>query len=186
MKRLQHTQLLPVVILISTVLGTGQETGKNAAPLQQFQEQVDAYVKLRKMVTDSLPKMKPTPSAQDLADRKKQLATNLAEARAGASQGIIFTPAVAAEFRKLGRQAMDGQRGARVRESLKSAEPVQGQVRVNQVYPSSVPLQSMPPTLLMTLPKMPMELEYTLVGWTLVLRDFEAGLIVDYLPEAIP
>jgi hypothetical protein len=38
----------------------------------------------------------------------------------------------------------------------------------------------------MGLPTLPMQLEYSLVGRTLVLRDYPSSLIVDFLPEAIP
>jgi hypothetical protein len=44
----------------------------------------------------------------------------------------------------------------------------------------------MPPTLLLRLPTLPDALKYLFVGRTLVLRDEEAGLIVDYLPNAMP
>ena len=114
------------------------------------------------------------------------LASSLAKARAEAGQGVIFNPNVAAEFRRLGRLALDGKDGARVNKSLERAEPVQVVLRVNQPYPPTAALQSMPPTFLMGLPKLPMELEYRLVGRTLLLRDVEANLIVDFLPEAIP
>jgi hypothetical protein len=183
---LRRVALLKYTVFATALWGQTQPNAKTSAPLQQFQENIDAYLKLRKMVADELPKLATTPSATDLAGRTKLLAANLARARAGARQGAIFTPPTAVEFRKLGKLAMGGGDGVRVRESLKNAEPVQGHVEVNQIYPSSVPLQSMPPTLLMNLPKLPMELQYSLVGKTLVLRDSEAGLIVDFLPEAIP
>ncbi len=74
----------------------------------------------------------------------------------------------------------------RIRRSLAAAEPVQMEARVNEVYPHHVPLQTMPPTLLLSLPKLPKELDYRLIGHSLVLRDAEANLIVDILPNAIP
>jgi C-terminal processing protease CtpA/Prc len=184
MPRLTH--LLPLILFSAALPGPGQEAGKGATPLQEFQEHVDDYLKIRKMVTDSLPALKTTPSAKELSDRKTLLASTLAQARSGASQGTIFTPEVAAEFRRRCKLAMAGGNGVRVHQSLKNASPVQGTVRVNQVYPSSVPRQSMPPTLLMGLPTLPMQLEYSLVGRTLVLRDYPSSLIVDFLPEAIP
>ncbi|MCU1338157.1 MAG: hypothetical protein JWO19_3738 [Bryobacterales bacterium] len=173
-------------VLVLAVVGLSQDQSKKSAPSDQFQEQVAAYLKLRKMVADQLPKLKPTPSAQELADRQARLASSLAKARAGVMQGNIFTPEVATEFRRLAELALDGSDGARVHKSLKRSEPVKGTVGVNQAYPPAVPLQTMPPTLLMGLPKLPMELEYRLVGRTLILRDGEANLIIDFLPEAIP
>ena len=57
--------------------------------------------------------------------------------------------------------------------------------RVNDPYPHHVPLQSMPPSLLQSLPKLPKELDYRVVGRDSVLRDTEANLIVDFIPDAI-
>jgi hypothetical protein len=59
-------------------------------------------------------------------------------------------------------------------------------LRVNARYPKELPLQSTPPSILLNLPKLPPELEYRIVGHDLVLLDVKAGLIVDYLPRAIP
>jgi hypothetical protein len=46
-------------------------------------------------------------------------------------------------------------------------------------------LQSTPPTLLANLPRLPGELEYRIVGQTLVLYDVSSDLIADLLPNAI-
>jgi hypothetical protein len=60
------------------------------------------------------------------------------------------------------------------------------QLKVNRSYPVEVPLQTTPPSLLQNLPKLPPELEYRVVGKALVLRDVNANLIVDFLPNALP
>ena len=44
----------------------------------------------------------------------------------------------------------------------------------------------MPPSILLNLPALPHELDYRIVGRTLVLRDVGANLMVDYIPGAIP
>jgi len=46
-----------------------------------------------------------------------------------------------------------------------------------------LPLQSMPPSLLLNLPRLPKELEYRFVGRELVLREIPANLIVDAIPD---
>ena len=182
-----RTLWLPLVLPLLAVPISAQVQAKAPpSPLDQFQQHIGEYLKLRKSVADDLPKLKPTPSAEELAERKKLLTANLAKARVGAQPGLVFSPDVAAAFRRLGKEAMDGKDGHRVKKSLKNAAPVEGPVHVNEVYPPGVPLQSMPPTLLKVLPKLPKELEYRLVSRTLVLRDAEAGLIIDLLPEAIP
>jgi hypothetical protein len=69
--------------------------------------------------------------------------------------------------------------------SLEHAEPVEGQIKVNASYPP-VPLQSMPPSLLANLPRLPAGLDYRIVGRSLVLRDVQANLILDFIPKALP
>jgi hypothetical protein len=44
----------------------------------------------------------------------------------------------------------------------------------------------MPPDLLARLPRLPRGLEYRFVNHDLVLRDIDANLIIDVVPEAIP
>ena len=52
--------------------------------------------------------------------------------------------------------------------------------------PAAAQMATMPPSLLATLPRLPAALEYRVVGNTLVLRDVEAGLIIDFIPAAVP
>ena len=58
-----------------------------------------------------------------------------------------------------------------------------GGLQVNANYPDGLPLQSMPPSLLLNLPRLPKELEYRFVGRELILRDTQANLIVDVIPD---
>jgi hypothetical protein len=44
----------------------------------------------------------------------------------------------------------------------------------------------MPPTLLMSFPRVPAELEYRFIGSTLILRDVGENLIIDLIPNALP
>jgi TonB family protein len=48
------------------------------------------------------------------------------------------------------------------------------------------PLPTMPPDLLAALPRVPNRLEYRFMNDALVLRDIEANLIIDFVPQAIP
>jgi len=102
------------------------------------------------------------------------------------SERYFFAPEIAAEFRRLIGIAMKVPDTTHVQQSLKHAEPVRLKLRVNYSYPEGVPLQSMPSTLLMNLPKLPPELDYRVVGHDLVLRDTIGNLIVDLIPNAMP
>lgn len=154
--------------------------------IDDFEKRVNEYAAQHRTLAGELPKLKPTSSAEALADHERELAQRISSARQGAAEGDIFTPAIAAEFRRLLAITMQGHQGKRIRRSLKAAEPVQLALRVNEPYPHRIPLQSSPPSLLLNLPKLPKELEYRVVGHSLVLRDADANLIVDFIPDAIP
>lgn len=153
--------------------------------LDDFQKRVKDYAALHRKLDGEMPRLKASP-AEALDKHQHELAARIAAARQSAAQGNIFTPPIAAEFHELIAGALRGDRAMRIRRSLAAAEPVQMEARVNEVYPHHVPLQTMPPTLLLSLPKLPKELDYRLIGHSLVLRDAEANLIVDILPNAIP
>jgi hypothetical protein len=58
--------------------------------------------------------------------------------------------------------------------------------RVNADYPAGRSIAMMPPSLLAALPRLPPELRYGFVGRDLILWDPHAGLIVDFVANAIP
>ena len=151
--------------------------------VREFQKRVNAYVKLQKQLEVGLGKQKSTPSPEAIAARRQVLARKIRTARARAKVGDIFTPEVTEEFRRLIGITMNGKEGAQIRASLKSAEPVTVPLGVNDPYPTSVPLQSTPASLLLNLPQLPKELDYRVVGGKLILRDVEANLILDIIQE---
>jgi len=128
----------------------------------------------------------PTNSLEKIAAKQRELANKVRIARAGIPQGAIFTPPIAQFFRDQITSTLHGQNGAKIRASLRHAEPVKMDLQVNQSYPESLPLQSTPPSLLLNLPQLPDGLEYRLIDRELVLRDNEANIIVDYVPNAFP
>ncbi len=158
----------------------------HAAVLHDFDQRVAAYIKLHHAAEARLPKLKPTSSPEAIKRHESELGDRIRQLRSAARQGDIFTPAIAAEMHRLISITMGGVEAARIRESLKSAEPVHLALKVNDPYPPGVPLQSTPPTLLLNLPELPPELRYQVVSGALVLHDVAANLVVDFLPDAIP
>lgn len=152
--------------------------------VKEFQGRIDDYLAARKKQNVA---KKATDSPDKLAQEKQQTAEKTKEARPEAQQGDIFTPAVAAYFKQQIESTLRGPNGNKVRASLRHAEPLPNvQLKVNAKYPRNLPLQSTPPTLLMNLPPLPKELQYRIVGSTLVLYDMSSGLIVDFIPNAVP
>jgi hypothetical protein len=158
-----------------------------SAAVADFEHRVADYVKLHKTIRSRIHGLKPTNSPEEIARHEERLAHDIREARHGAVQGNIFTPEITAEFRRLIGLTMQGQEAGRIRESLKRAEPVRlPEIHIDRRYPEALPLQSTPPSLLLNLPQLPPELDYRVVGKALILRDVEANLIVDYIPNAVP
>ena len=155
----------------------------SAAVLQDFSARLDAYMKLRKPL---LEKLKPTNSPTAIVEHRHNLAAAIRAARPQAAQGDIFTAEIGTEFQRLVAMAMQGSRAHRVRQSLKRAEPVRLHLKVNDTYPTAMPLQSTPPTLLANLPPLPPKIDYRVIGQDLVLHDSEANIIIDFVPNAIP
>ena len=58
--------------------------------------------------------------------------------------------------------------------------------KIHLRFPGVAQMATMPPSLLAVLPRLPKELEYRIVGRFLVLRDVDAALILDYIPDLIP
>jgi hypothetical protein len=157
------------------------------AELKSFSERAYAYIKM----TRALPagKLSPKSNVEDLAKQRETLRATIQQARPDAKQGDIFNPAAANVIRKLLHDVFTRPGGAKVLASLRHAEPVGPQdMKVNGVYPNVAgqPLQSVPPTILLNLPMLPKGLEYRISDHTLALRDSDANMVVDFLPDAIP
>lgn len=155
--------------------------------IADFQKRVADYVKVRKSAASAVSSLKATESPEKLQGHEQDLALSIRAARPGAAQGDIFTAAIATEFRHIIRAALSRPGAERVKKSVRDTQPSPlPAIEVNAAYPKDQPVQSMPPSLLKELPQLPRELEYRVVGRTLILRDTEANLIVDYVKEALP
>ena len=171
--------LLSIFLFVCAIAQKG-----DVDPIKEFQGRIDNYLSAKKKQDIA---KKPTDSPGKLAQEKQQIAEKTQAARPEAQRGDIFTPTVAFYFKKQIEETMRGPGGDKVRASLRHAEPLPNvQLKVNAKYPRSLPLQSTPPTLLMNLPSLPKELQYRIVGSTLVLYDMSSGLVVDFIPGAVP
>ena len=154
--------------------------------LAGFAGRLAEYMKLRKTASERVHPIKPTTSQAAINRHEQHLAHQIREAREHAHQGDIFTPETAEVFRRLTALAGNSSSGVQMKQSLRHAEPVNLILRVNRLYPDGLPLQSSPPTLLANLPPLPKELDYRVVGHSLILRDIEANLIIDFIDRVIP
>ena len=154
---------------------------------EDFAKRVDNYMKVRKPLADSVGELDPTKSQKEITERGVGLANALVAARAQAKPGDIFTPEVATILATLIKQEYS----RRTEPVQETREDQQDELpdfvpHVNQVYPTTYPLATFPATLLPLLPPLPEQLEYRVVQHYLVIRDIEANVIVDIMPNAVP
>jgi len=160
---------------------------RDGAISAEFQKHVADYMNLRKKAEAGIAVPKGTGSPEKITGYQHQLGDAIRAARPQAAQGEIFTPAVTELFRRLVFSSLNGPDGTKIRKSYQRAEPIHGvRLEVNQAYPDGLPLQSMPPSLLLNLPHLPKELEYRFVDHELVLRDIASNLVIDLIPELTP
>ena len=152
-----------------------------------FAKRVDGYMKLRKTLVDSVGELDPTKSQAEITTRATKLATSIIAARAQAKPGDIFTPEFSALIATLIKQEYS-RRPDSVQETREDQQDELPDFvpKVNQVYPTTYPLATFPATLLPILPPLPEALEYRVVQNYLVLRDIEANVILDVMPNAVP
>ena len=159
----------------------------DAATMAEFSKRVDEYAALHKKIESALPKLPVKATPTEIDTNQRAFAAQLAAARAGARQGDVFSPAMQALVRKLmtGLFRTSAAR-AQLRESVMDENPANVKVAVNGRYPDAVPLSTMPPDILKSLPPLPEELEYRFVGETLILLDPHAHIVADFVPRALP
>ena len=152
-----------------------------------FEKRVDGYMKLRKTLVDSVGELDPTKSQAEITTRATKLANSIRTARAQAKQGDLFKPAESALVATLIKQEYS-RRADSVRDTREEQQDELPDFvpTVNQVYPTTYPLATFPATLLPLLPPLPEQLEYRIVQHYLVLRDIEANVILDVMPNAVP
>ena len=179
--------LLLVVAGLAASCGRAKRVDPTEAVFHDFSLRVDAYVTIHKSVADSVGPLDETASQQVIATRATKLGQGIVAARDSAKQGEIFTPEVAALFATLIKEESK-RRTEPVKDSREDAQEELPDFtpQVNQIYPTTYPLATFPATLLRILPELPAEIEYRIVGHNLILRDVEANLIVDVMPDAVP
>lgn len=156
------------------------------SPRDVFLQRVDEYVKLHRRLEADLPPEIVTADAERLRAPRIALAREVRMARAGAKQGDIFAPPVADYFRHLIADALDAGGIGNFLEIIEDGNFVRVIPTVNGDYPAGASISFMPTCLLAALPPLPKELEYRFLSRDLILWDVHAGLIVDFVPHAIP
>jgi hypothetical protein len=180
-----------LTVLLASYLscGTSAQTPPPFPPTEAmhrtFQLRVAAYLTQQRGLQGSRFRTRLTEPIQMTFLSRAALASEIRHARAGARQGDIFSPEIATMFREkihtAVREGLLGEVLAALEELLHaSAVPV-----VNGDVPEQA-IVALPVCLQRVFPPLPPELQYAFLHRDLVLIDVHAGLIVDYVPAAIP
>ncbi|HUQ87723.1 MAG TPA: hypothetical protein VM096_09200 [Vicinamibacterales bacterium] len=163
----------------------GQAVNAQGAATLEFKKRIDAYVKIHNAAEGKVSALKKTDDPKEISDRQKALADAIMTMRAGAKPGEIFAPEYQPYFIKIVQDDFKG-RSAADRKALVNELPKTVKIDINTVYPTTLPLETFPPALLRKLPDLPPDLEYRIVGRSLILRDVKANVIVDVLRDVVP
>src|SRR5262245_27898356 len=172
-------------IALATTAGAQPAVNPTAAMMKEFRDRAEAYLALHKKVACELPPLKETDDPQKIAEREKLLGTSIARSRTAAREGEVFgdiAPLVIRVVRNDLSHRTPADRKALFAEMPARAPPL----KVNGIYPSSVPRLTFSPALLQSLPPLPDGLEYRFYGRHLILRDVKANIVVDMRRNIVP
>ena len=163
----------------------GLPANQIAALQVDFKNRIDHYLEIRKEAAKGAPALSETKDPAKIKDAEGSLAARIQGLRASAQPGDIFTPAIQKTIRQLLSPELKGDEGKDTKDILKDDAPKSVPLKVNTKYPEKAALPTVPSNLLLSLPHLPEELEYRIIGNHLILRDTGADLIVDFMKDAI-
>ena len=161
---------------------------RERAATQTLVSRAAEYATLHRLIEGLMAPLRPTTNVGEIRTSMQLLATRIQYVRVDAQQGDIITPEVARMFRhRIAACLTPEEWAAFFSENDVDEEGVPVPVpalRVNMEWPADVSFDFVPPQMLQALPALPPELEYRIIGRSLVLLDHHANLIADFLPRA--
>jgi hypothetical protein len=156
-----------------------------AAGMFEFQQRLNAYLKLREDLSQKLKPLSTTASAADLTARQEALAAALRTARKNAKPGDLIPSSVAEQIRKVCIDDFHF-RNPEVKRAALQEVPNAPRPAINRTYPENEALATVPPLLLAKLPILPDNLQYRFFGRHLVILDGDTQIITDYVANVVP
>ncbi len=167
----------------------GPLTPAEAEALATMNDRLKEYIELHRKLEQSLPSLPKEATPQQIDANQRAFEVLLKAARASAKPADIFTPEARPVITRLLATIFGGPDGKQLKSSIMDENPVDPvalTLVVNGRYPDSVPLATIPPPVLQTLPKLTEDLEYRFVGDWLILLDTHAHVIADFIDNALP
>lgn len=201
MRKLFVPVLVSCVTFASAAFAQQSGTGKTVTPAAKsdtqhrvnpvgaataaFQKRLQDYLQLRGALTKKIPEVKETGDPNKISAREKALGQAIAAARKDAKPGDLFGQDMVPVFTQI-IVADWKHRSPADRKAMFNELPKDLKITVNQPYPTTLPLLTVPPNLLVNLPVLPDDLEYRIIDRHLLLRDRDANLVIDVLFNIVP
>ncbi len=154
--------------------------------LSTMNDKVKEYIDLHTKLEATLPKLPEDATPQQIDKNQRAFEALMRKSRATAKQGDIFTPQAQPVIKTLLLSVFGGPDGKQLKSSIMDENPVGITLRVNGRYPDTVPLSTVPPQVLQTLPALSEDMEYRFIGDRLILLDTHAHVIADFIEDALP
>ena len=158
----------------------------DAEALAEFNKRVTEYAEMHRRLEATLPKLPKETTSQVIDTHQRALEKLIQAERRKAQPGNIFTQPVRRGFRRVFARVFSGAEGRDLKATILDENPGRIRIAVNSRYPDSVPLSTVPPQLLSSLPTLPEEIEYRFLGERLVLLDVHAHTIIDFMDDVFP
>ncbi|HYV86253.1 MAG TPA: hypothetical protein VFB49_10095 [Patescibacteria group bacterium] len=157
-----------------------------AQAIATFDSHVKEYVALHEKLESTLPRTPRKKTPEQVDKHQRALGDLIKAARHDAKPGEFFTPGMQALVKRILGEVLSGPDGKTLKASIMDENPGLPTLVVNERYPPSIPLSTMPPQVLAPLPKLHGELEYRFIGLRLILVDTEADIILDFTDDVLP
>lgn len=169
------------------VEGAGSpQTAAEASAYSEFRKRVDAYLEVHRRAQKKAPGRPTEASPEAIDTHQRALAAAIQQERAAAKRGDIITPESEKAMKAVLLRVFGGPDGRQLKSSIMDENPGPVKISINGRYPDEVPLSTVPPQVLASLPKLPKEIEYRFVGDDLILLDVQAHIVIDYIADALP
>src|SRR3954468_24628003 len=156
--------------------------------LQAYVDQTQPFRKIAAQEAEKVPGKATASGGAEASVRTRQ--NSLTEAlrtklRPTAKQGDLVTPAMATAISAEIQKAFNSPKRELILDELAEQNGTPANASKPEVNQQLV-APRVPPRLMEILPPLPKQLEYDFVDRTLVLRDVDADLVVDFIPNALP
>ena len=158
----------------------------DAKALEAMNERLKSYLDIHKKLEAGLPELPTDPTPEQIDKNQRLFEQKMRAARKSAKRGEIFIPEAEPVIKRLLAAVFTTAAGKELMASIMDEYPGGLKLSVNGRYPDAIPVSTVPPEILQTLPRLPEDMEYRFIGRHLILLDTHAHVIADFIADAVP